>query len=151
MTVALFLRTVHRGDYGRADFGEFTKCLAYQLNSKFVLRQWYASLMAALVEKAAYLGHRLVDTATFADKGCGRLVIVAADGQPRFSCGFERSQFMNQGVWCIAVAVESRPSLNPEMLIACSVIACSERSYFRARKVTAAPLASCWSSVLTSG
>ena len=118
MSIALFLRTLHRRDYGRASFREFTKCLGYPLIRKLMLRQWYASLMAALVKKAPYLGDRLVDAATFADKSGGRLVIIAADGQPRLGGSLERGQFVNQGVRRIAVTVEPRPSLNPEMFVA---------------------------------
>src|SRR5262245_39832110 len=51
--IAFLFYTVHRGDYRLASFGEFAKCLGYQLNRKFMFRQWYAPLMAALVEEAA--------------------------------------------------------------------------------------------------
>jgi hypothetical protein len=71
MTVAFFLRTVHRSDYRLTSFREFAKRLGYQMNRKFMLRQWYAALMAALVGEAPYLGYRLVDTATFTDKRGG--------------------------------------------------------------------------------
>jgi hypothetical protein len=74
--------------------------------------------MTALVEKASYLGDRLVDAATFAYQRGGGIVIVAADRQPRFSRSLERGQFVNQGVRCIAVPVEPWPSLNPKMSVA---------------------------------
>src|SRR5262245_59296289 len=78
--------------------------------------QWYAPLMAALVEKAPYLGYRLIDTATFADQRGRRLVVVAADRQPGLSSSLERGQFVNQGIRRIAVPLESGPPLNSEML-----------------------------------
>ena len=80
MVIALLFRTFHRREYSLPSFREITKCLGYELNRKFMLCQWYAPLMAALVEKASDLGNRLVDAPTFANQRGGRFVIVAADG-----------------------------------------------------------------------
>ena len=75
-------------------------------------------MRAPLVEKAPYLVNRFVDSATFADKCGGALLVVAADGQPRFSRSLERSHFVYQGVRGIAIPVEAWPSLNSDMFVA---------------------------------